>query len=79
MFSATISGTAEPLQLEHEPQIEPQVRGVDDAHEQIRRRLARVLAEHDVARDRFIERRGLEAVRAGQIEHAIGASRTSAP
>ena len=31
-------------------------------------------AEHDIARDRFVEARGFEAVGAGQIEHAVSAA-----
>ena len=35
---------------------------------------ARVAPEHHVARDRLIERRRLEAVGAGQVEHAVAAA-----
>ena len=61
---------AEALELEHQAQVEAQVRGIDHAHQQVRRRLGRVAAEHHVARDGLIEGRGLEAVGAGQVDHA---------
>ena len=69
---------ADPLQLEHQPQVQAQVGGVDDADQQVRRRLAGMPAQHDVARDRFVEARGFEAVGAGQVEQAVGRGRSGA-
>jgi len=63
------------LQIQHQPQIESQVRRIDHAHEKIGLRLAGVAAEHDIARNGFIKTRRLEAVGAGQIEHAVDAPR----
>ena len=61
---------AEALHLEREAQADRQVHCIDDADHEIRRAFARNAPEQDVAGDRLVERRGLEAVRAGQIEDA---------
>ena len=74
MLSATMSGRSQAFQIEHQAQIQTQIGGIDHAHQKIRRRLARVPPEHHIARDGLIEARRLEAVGAGQIEHAIDAA-----
>src|SRR5579875_380420 len=66
---------AEALEIEDEPEIEPQVRGIYDAHEQIRRRLRGMPAQHHVTGDRLIQRRRFETVGAREIEHAVHAAR----
>jgi hypothetical protein len=62
----------EALQLEHQAQVEPQIGRIDHAHEQVRRRLARMTAEHDIAGDSLIKRGGLETVGSGQVDHPEG-------
>ena len=69
-------GRPEALQLQHQAQVQAQVRGIHHAHEQVRRRLGRMAAEDDVARDGLIERGGLEAVGARQIDEAVDAPGT---
>jgi len=64
----------EPLELQHQTEAEAQVRRIDHAHEEIRRGLGRVPAQHHVAGDGLIERRGLEAIGARQIDDAEAAS-----
>ena len=47
------------LQFQHQAQIQPQVGRIDHAHQKIGRRLTRMAAEHDIARDGLIEAGGL--------------------
>src|SRR6185437_5344771 len=61
----------EALEIEHETQAQSQIRGIDHTNDEVRGLLRSVPPEHDVARDRLIEGRGLEAVGSGQIEHAV--------
>ena len=63
MLSATHHRQAEALQLEHQAQVQAQVGGVDDADQQVRRRLAGAPAEHHVARDRLVGRRRVRGCR----------------
>ena len=46
---------ADALQLQDETQIQAEVGRIDDAYQEVRRRLGRVPAEHDVAGDRLIQ------------------------
>ena len=69
MLSATTIGTPSVAQLEDEPQVEPEVGRIDHADDEFRRRFVGEPAEQEVARDRFVERRGRQAVGAGQVEH----------
>ena len=62
---------AEVAQLEGQSQVELQVRRIDDADDELRRRLAGQPAEQEVARDRLVERGRREAVGAGQVEDAV--------
>ena len=66
MLSATTIGRPRCLQLEHEPQVEAQVGGVDDADDELRRGSS-ADARATIARDRFVERSRRQAVRAGQV------------
>ena len=78
MFSATIIGRPQPLQLERQAQRQPQVGRIEHADDELRRRLAgrrpvttsRVMASSSVV--------GHQAVGAGQIEHAIELRRCAA-
>ena len=70
---------AEVAQFERQPQVEPQVRRVDDAHHELRRRLAGQPAEQEVARDRLVERGRRQAVGAGQVEDPVLAPSRDGP
>ena len=62
---------AQRAQLEHQPQVESQVGGVQHADHDFGWRLASQPAEHRIARDRLVERGGRQAVGAGQVEDSI--------
>ncbi len=64
---------AEVAQLEHEAQVEPQVGRVHHADDELGRRLVREPSEQEIARDRLVERRRRQAVRARQVEHLVQA------
>ena len=61
-------------QLQRQTQPQPQVGGVHDIDDDIRDVFALEAAEHDIARDGFIQRGRSKAVGAGQIEHAVAAA-----
>ena len=63
----------EALQLQHQTQVQAQVGGIDDAHQQIGRRLARVAAEDHVARDGLIEAWRARGCRRPADRDAVGA------
>ena len=61
---------SEPLHLERQPQPDRQMHRVDHAYHQLGCRCVGDAAQQHVARDGFVERGGIQAVGAGQIEHA---------
>ena len=69
MFSATIVGRPSSISCSAEAQVVVEVRCIDDDHQRVGLALALLLAEQDVARDRFVGAGRLEAVGAGQIDH----------
>ncbi len=64
----------ESFHLEREAQADGKVHRVDDAHHELRDRRVGDAPEQHVARDGFVERRRIQAVRARQIENAQRAS-----
>ena len=74
-LSATRIGTTQALQLQRQAQPQAQVGGIDHVDDEVGGFLAVQPADHHIARDGLVQRRGRKAVGAGQIEHAIG-SRT---
>ena len=61
---------ADPLQLDHQPQRQPQIGGVGDAEQQVGLLLAREAAEHDVAGDFLVGAARAQRIGAGQIDQA---------
>ena len=72
MLSATIGRQAELDQLQREAQMIVEVRRVDDDHQRVRRPLALLLAEKDVAGDRLVGACRVEAVGSGQVDQLDG-------
>ena len=68
MLSTTSDRPADLLQLQHQPQGEPQVGGVGDAQQNVGPRLAGQAAEHDVARHLFVRAAGAQRIGAGQVD-----------
>jgi len=60
---------AQPLDLEHEAQVQAQVGGIGHADDEVGRRLAGVVAFQHVAGDALVRAGRVEAVGAGQVEH----------
>jgi hypothetical protein len=65
---------AEALDLEREAQVQAKVGRVEYADDEVGWRLADIVAGTDVARDDFVGAGRVEAVRAGQVEHAHAAA-----
>ena len=61
--------------LRGEVEVALEVRGIDDDHDERRRRHVRKAMKERIARDLFVERFGREAVGAGQIEDGDGRGR----
>src|SRR5207302_11363524 len=62
------------FQIKHQPQVEPQVRRINDANETARWRFCSVPSEHHVPSDRLIQCGGFEAVGSRQVNYAVDAA-----
>ena len=68
-------GTLQPRHFQHQAEVEAQIGGVGHQHDDVRHARIAATAEEHVAGNRFVRRHRVEAVRAGQIDDLIGASR----
>ena len=68
MLSAMIGRQAELDQLQREAEVVVEVGRVEDDHQRVGLALARLLAEQNVASDRLVGARRIEAVGAGEID-----------
>jgi hypothetical protein len=63
---------ANPLELEDEPEVQPQIGGIDDADEEVRRLLRGMATQNHVPGDSLVQARGFETIGSREVDEPVG-------